>query len=262
MGTAILLGIPEPYVARLRHALETHGGIPGVWTVKYIPAPKRLSEITNASLKQARKIADEHDTPHIFGFSIQQNRSDWASQLVPYFRFRWCDQLVSKLNHLATPDPGPFLTQFAADLAEEEQWTLRVKPADMGSPLLLPECSFDAGTPHRDLWRHARSYGDPNTVEGAEKAIREFERIYLRKSVHYQWVDRRDLVYGRNGPRHADAPFPRGWKYSYRLPPGFHFDVTQTEKRKFYLFDAEGLRHSAVSGGYINIDPHGYVRGN
>jgi len=176
------------------------------------------------------------------------------------FDFDGCDQLVSTLNYLATPDPTPFLERLTADLAEEEIWSSRVKPTSIGSPLLLPECSFDVGGGHRNMWRHARSYGDTLNIEGAAKAVRDFERVYLRKAAHYQWIDDRDLIFGRDGPRHADAPFPRGWKFSYRLPDGFHYDVKHLEQRKFTLSDAAGVRHASGAKGYINIDPHGYVR--
>jgi hypothetical protein len=153
------------------------------------------------------------------------------------------------------------LERLATDLAEEEQWAFRIKPTDMGSPLLLPECSFSVGGGHRNLWRHARGYGDQANIEGAAKAVREFGRAYLRKQEHYQWIDDRDLIFGRNGPRHADAPFPRGWKFSYHLLDGFHYDIKHLEARKFSITDVAGTLHLSVPKGYINIDPHGYVRG-
>src|ERR1039457_5266372 len=76
------------------------------------------------------RFADRHPSPHILGFSTQQHRSEWAAELAPYFRFRWCDQLVSSLPCFATPSPAPFLERLAADLAEEEQWSSRIKPMD------------------------------------------------------------------------------------------------------------------------------------
>jgi hypothetical protein len=99
------------------------------------------------------------------------------------------------------------------------------------------------------------------TLFGAAKAVREFERIYLRKEEYYQWIDDRDLLFGRNGPRHAEAPFPRGWKFSYRLPDGFHYDIKHLEERKFSITDVAGTLHTTAAKGYINMDPHGYVRG-
>jgi hypothetical protein len=226
----------------------------------FVPAPKKEPEINQGTVRQACHFADKHSSPHIFGFSTQQSRSQLAAELARCFRFRWCDQLVRSLNYLATPNPAPFLEGLATDLAEEEQWAFRIKPTDMGSPLLLPECSFSVGGGHRNLWRHARSYGDQANIEGAAKAVREFGRAYLRKQEHYQWIDDRDLIFGRNGPRHAHAPFPRGWKFSYHLPDGFHYDIKHLEARKFSITDVAGTLHLSVPKGYINIDPHGYVR--
>ena len=170
METAILLGIPSPYVARLRSALGSQGGLPGPWSLIFVPAPKKNPEINKGTAHQACHFADTHQSPHILGFSTQQHRSEFAAEIVQSFRFRWCDQLVGHLNSLATPNPGPFLEGLAADLAEEEQWSSRIKPMDMGSPLLLPECSFNASGGHKSLWRHARSYGDEANIEGAESS--------------------------------------------------------------------------------------------
>lgn len=261
METAILLGIPSPYVARLRSALDSQGGLPVPWSLKFVPAPKKNPEINRGTVRQACDLADKHQSPHIMGFSKQQHRKELAAEIVGSFRFRWCDQLVGYLGNLATPNPGLFLERLAAELAEEEQWSSRIKPMDMGSPLLLPECSFRAGGRHKSLWRHASSYGDAANINGAAKAVREFERAYLRKQERYQWIDDRDLIFGRNGARHADAPFPRGWKFSFRLPDGFHYDIMHLEKRKFSLTDIVGALHAAAAMGHINMDPHGYVRG-
>jgi len=101
---------------------------------------------------------------------------------------------------------------------------------DMRSPLLLPECSFSASGGHKSLWRHARSYGDDANIEGAAKAVREFERAYLQKQEHYQWIDDRDLIFGRNGARHADAPFSEGMEVF--LSPARRFSLRHHASRK------------------------------
>ena len=260
MESAILLGIPSVYVARLRNALQAHCVLNETWRVLFVPAPRSQPEINAGTARQACKFADAQESPHILGFSTQQDRSELVAEIVHSFRFRWCDHLLSQLGKLATSDPRPFLERLVMEFAEEEQWSSRVKPLDLGSPLLLPECSFTVAGRHKDVWRHARSYGDPANIEGAAKALRGFERDYLRKADFYKWIDDRDLVFGRHGPRHGDAPFPLGWKFSYRLPDGFHFDVTHLEERKFSIGDIAGKRHSAEAKQYINMDPHGYVR--
>ena len=165
METAILIGIPSPYVARLRNALDSQGGLPGTWSLLFVPAPRKEPGINQGTVRQACRFADKHSSPHILGFSTQQSRSELAAEIARCFRFRWCDQLVRCLSYLATPNPAPFLERLATDLAEEEQWAFRIKPTDMGSPLLLPECSFSVGGGHRNLWRHARGYGDQANIE-------------------------------------------------------------------------------------------------
>jgi hypothetical protein len=207
-------------------------------------------------------LADKSDSPHILGFSSQQNRKVFADQIKPYFRFRWFDHTL--LKHIGSPDPGPFVGRLAADLAEEVEWTLRVRPSTIESPLLLPECSFDAGKKHGELWRHATSYGDINNIVAAQRAVRAFQTAFRRKVElkyisHYKWVDERDRIYDEDGPRHGQPPFPRGWKYSYRLISGFHFDVSHIEKKEFSIYDVDGVRHPAAQGAHVNIDPHGFV---
>ena len=108
METAILLGIPSPYVARLRNALDSQGGLPETWSLLFVPAPKKNPEINRGTVRQACQFADKHASPHIFGFSTQQQRCEWAGEIAPYFRFRWCDPLVRLLKCLATPNPTPF----------------------------------------------------------------------------------------------------------------------------------------------------------
>ncbi len=51
----------------------------------------------------------------------------------------------------------------------------------------------------------------------------------------------------------------RRWKFTYRLSPGFHFDVSHVAGRRFTLTDAHGERLSFEE--YSNVDAHGYVRG-
>jgi len=262
MGTAILLGIPNAYSRRLSKALESRRELLTGWSLKFVTAPKNAAEINTGLVNQSCNLASQNTDPHIFGFSTQGRRSDLVAVLETCFRFRWCDELVKRFASLSAPDPAPFLDRLALELQEEKEWRSRVKPSDTGSPLLLPECSFRVGSNHRDLWRHARSYGDQANIEGAARAIQRFERSYFRKADQYQWIDDRDLIFGSNGPRHADAPFPRAWKFSFRMPDGFHYDIRHLEKRRFSIADCVGTSHNLAANGYINMDPHGYVRGN
>src|SRR5215510_12610225 len=62
------------------------------------------------------------------------------------------------------------------------------------------------------------------------------------------------------GPLHGITPSPRGRKYSFAIPQGFHYDVTTTHGRAFTLWDPLGTECSADDGGHLSVDPHGYVR--
>jgi hypothetical protein len=262
MGTALLLGIPAGYVGTAKSALSKDATISGTWAIKFVPASRREAEISQKMVGQAQSIASQYSDTHIFGFSTQSNRKDFAEQLSPYFRFRWFDH--SLLKCLGSPDPTPFVKTLASDLAEESEWAARVKPADHRSPLLLPESSFVPAPKHRDLWRHASAYGDPLNIIGAEKVINGFRNAHHRKVVSrgfraYKWVDENDRVYDTEGERHGAAPFPRGWKFSFRIESGFHFDVTHADGRPFVLTDAIGNQNRVNAGAYLNVDPHGYV---
>jgi hypothetical protein len=264
MATALLLGIPQGYVGTAKSAIRDNASLFTAWSIKYVPSSGKFAEILAPAVKQALQLAEQYEDSHILGFSTQKNRQALVDQIRPYFRFRWFDE--DALKCLGSPDPSFFVKTLASDLRQEHDWALRVKPLNLSSPLLLPESSFDCISKHRDLWRHASAYGDPNNIVGAEKAIDEFRNAYHRKVTFetfskYAWVDDQARLYGRDGPRHGIAPFPRGWKYSYRIEPGFHFDVTQLEGRKFFVLDSSGKRHHAVANAHLNIDPHGHVRG-
>jgi hypothetical protein len=264
MRTVFLLGIPSAYVGTAKSAIAKNATLFNAWAIKYIPSSRKEAEILQGMVRRAQELADQQENPHIVGFSAQKDRQHLADQLKPYFRFRWFDHDLLKC--LGSPDPSPFVQELASNLAQESEWATRIKPSDLNSPLLLPECSFEPGRKYLDLWRHAAAYGDPQNIVGAEKAIKGFRNAHRRKinfksfSSSYKWVDERDRIFDEDGPRHGIAPFPMSWKYSYKMEPGFHFDVTQVNGHRFELMDATGRRNRVDADDYLNLDPHGYVR--
>ena len=51
METAILLGIPSPYVARLRNALDSQGGLPpGAWSLSLFQPRRRIRKLIKEPL--------------------------------------------------------------------------------------------------------------------------------------------------------------------------------------------------------------------
>ena len=263
MATAILLGVPPSYIGTLKSALTKERTLLGAWSVVFVPAPRKEIEISIGMIKRTHEIAAKSNEPHILGFSAQSNRHEVANAIKPYFRFRWFDH--SLLRVLGSPKPAPFVQSLVSALAEESYWAELVMPSGLDSPLLLPECSFTPKRREAELWRHACAYGDRQNILGARKAINSFRSAHYRK-VSYKtfsaqrWVDEQERVFDKDGPRHGVAPFPRDWKFSYRIELGFHFDVTSVDGKQFALTDASGKRHQVGAGDHLNIDPHGYVR--
>jgi hypothetical protein len=74
------------------------------------------------------------------------------------------------------------------------------------------------------------------------------------------WVDSDSKAFDHRGARHGVAPFPRAWKFSYQVVPGFHFDVSSRVSRAFCVHASDGRRHDVLGSRHLNIDPHGWVR--
>src|ERR1039458_3758205 len=138
MGTVLLVGIPSGYVGAVKGVLSRNAAKFYSWSIQFVPAPKKEIEISKAMVKQTLDIAARNDDTHILGFSAQKNRQYLENVIKPYFRFRWFDHNL--LKYLCSPDPTPFVKNLASSLTEESEWAARVKPVDLGSPLLLTEC--------------------------------------------------------------------------------------------------------------------------
>ena len=91
METAILLGIPSPYVARLRSAVDSHNEFPHEWSLKFVPTPKKSPEVNRATARQAGRLAGENTSSHILGFvdsaeSIGMDGRAWTVLSIPLVR--------------------------------------------------------------------------------------------------------------------------------------------------------------------------------
>jgi hypothetical protein len=193
------------------------------------------------------------------------------SKILPFFRVRWLDNTLLKfIPH----DTNQFFHAINAVLAEEWEWSERIKPKDESSCLLLPECAFSVNSEVKHLWTVASERG----LDRVNLAARVQERFSLlhwmltekkgarvgaeKKTVRVgAWIDREDRVFDHRGARHGQAPFPRQWRFSYRVEAGFHFDVTSRYLRPFVVRSEDGHRHDRAGNAHVNIDPHGYVRG-
>jgi hypothetical protein len=263
MATALLFGIPQGYVKTAKSAIERNDGLFTGWSIKYLPSNGNTSGISQRDISKLEQVVQNTESLSVFGFSDVHNRHILSDQIAPYFRFRWFKYEL--LRFLGSPDPSPFVNGLATALVEELEWSNSVRPADLGSPLLLPVCAFKPERKHSNLWRHACAYGDLQNVFGAAKAIESFRNDHYRKveardCTRLKWVDSADRIFSKDGARHGVAPFPRNWKYSFQIEAGFHFDVTKLGGQQFTVEGADGGKNLVKPGGYLNIDPHGMVR--
>jgi hypothetical protein len=206
------------------------------------------------------KAASDTGGAHLFVFhgreKPEENRV--IATFVPYFRLRWLPHTLLKLIPHQVNNFFGVINQF---LSEELEWIETVKPRGESCSLLLPQCSFSAAAGVGHLWTAATEAGIER-IRLAARVREQFESTHwsARRNGARAWTDVDGRVFDHRGPRHGVAPFPRGWKFSYEVVVGFHFDVTSRDSRAFHVVASDGHRHAAREDGHINIDPHGYVR--
>ncbi len=141
----------------------------------------------------------------------------------------------------------------------ERRWRESVRPGDVGSPLILPECSFETKGVLRTTWIRAFDARErQDQIDRVAKLIDYFRSTYYLKGKG-RWIDAEKKAFDYRGRRHAfREPEGRRWKYTFEVPTGFHFDVESERGGKFYLTDATGAYR--VFEEHANVDCHGYVR--
>lgn len=264
MSTVAFVGIPSRYVPSLRGLLEKYKAEFGEWNFYLIPRDAKEPGLLLRDVGEIEKAAERSTSLHVYGWAAPTGTSKVAGDYFrQFFRFRWFPTYL--LAHISRPDQAELVTALKESLREEEEWSSHVKPVDLRSPLLLPASCFRCGAGNRELWRHASSYGNMENITGAEKAVENFTRTHFRRVIasgvqQSKWVDDADLIFEESGERHALAPPPRSWKFSFRITDGFHYDVTHQHARRFALMNANGTSKTAKAGEHLNVDPHGYIR--
>ena len=258
---AILAGLSAQQQKRVRIAFRQHAvAVRRGWDLEFVPASGMRAGIGERQVRHLTELASDCGAAHVLAFSQQDgaNKKRVREEIGTYFRLVW---MPSSLLSLIGSDIVQFVTAINAYLEQEEEWEDVVMPQDTRSPLLLPERSFNAALVCKGLWTQARAFGDKGNIRAAANAITRFQDNHWRRTAAGRrcWTDELSLVFDHSGPRHGQAPHPREWKYSFRIPDGFHYDVAASDGRGFRLCDVFGLSHSVAAGRHVNMDPHGYV---
>lgn len=256
---AVILGADPPSAARIKSALK-NGPARSDWELL---VRQSSTKQVGVNLRDALGMLQQLPMlpTHLLAFrprAGEQGRI--VDELRPSFRFRWLDNL-----HLRTvwSDAVAFNSWLDGVLEEERQWSELLQPTAIQSGLLLPECSFTPRS-RADVWSLAEEAASHDQIIGAHRVLEAFENAHWHatQDPRSSWVDAVRLVFRPASPRefHGVAPFPRCWKYSFRLPDGFHYDITHVEDRSFQVRDRMATDHPASKGGHVNLDPHGVVR--
>lgn len=267
MPSVIIVGLPVGHAKRLAAGIRNEkGAFRDEWQVQYVNSARNGPEIQPKQVAEALTAASAYEHAHVVAVSKQDGsiRQAIANQIRRYFRFRW---MKNELLNSISGDVARFFEEFNRLLQEEERWLSLVKPTDLYSPLLLPQDCFAAHEKCRRLWDMAEQYGDIDNIVAAGGAVETFKNTHwtqLAPVGHYgrsrTWIDQEGQVFAVDENRHGVAPFPRGWKYSYRIEDGFHFDVSSSNERAFTFIDCTRKAYSVPRAGHVNVDPHGHVR--
>jgi hypothetical protein len=259
MPHAIVAGIPSPVARRIGAALEKVS--PCDWTFSLFPGrDQKRASLEPRQVEALQQEAAQRGGAHVFAMTENRDNGPVAEQLRTYFRFRW---LEPSMLRLVAQDEEAFIKQVQDVLKEETAWRARVMPDSKNSALVLPRRIFSCTAQSDVIWQLAEKYNDgPEAFSAFERHAHKFELSHRRKVRSYErsyWVDDNRRVWKDDGALHGVAPFPRGWKYSWALPVGFHFDVEHEQERAFTLRDHEGRQHEVKASKYVNIDAHGWV---
>ncbi len=262
MPTCLLSGYQRSLAAQVRKFVDRNEYRWPAW--RFVLLPGHDHKAHSISVKRSQEImetAKQHDGVHIFGLA---NRSQHeADHLIrPFFRLRWLPSLP--FIELSQGKEGTLIAVLGAAIEEEDYWAENVQPKSFSCPLVLPT-NFRAFKGLQEMWRLSESFNNFANLETAASIIKKFTREHRQnvdafKDKKTPWVDDESWIWDDNGDRHGEPVFPENWKYSLKLLDGFHFDVSSNKKSKRNFHDASNRAH-ALPKGYLNVTPHGQVRG-
>lgn len=266
MPTAIVAGVPAEIDRRIQATLKKTLRSFDSWELTWLRSTSSTPGVAPSQVDSLLRSAAAGSGAQVLVFRGRAKAEEdlAAANIKPFFRLRWLNQALLKL---IPHSMNQFFGELDQVLLEEAEWRETVKPADESCCLLLPECSFAADARVRHLWRAATEPG-LERIRLAAQATAKFDNIHWQSQSALnhavsprRWIDVDSRIFDHRGPRHGVAPFPRPWRFSYRVADGFHFDVTASDGRGLHLTDHAGRRHVAAGTTHINIDPHGHVRG-
>jgi hypothetical protein len=199
---------------------------------------------------------------HILSFfGDRQGRQCFAERIQFRHRLVWLQPEDQKIYEM-----GQFQARLDQILDFEEQWIAAIKPNDRRGALILPHKAFEARYPLDQVWQRCQTIrlDDDGTLGDLMQQIRGFDGTYYRTGgIHAgTWIDEDSRCFKLAKPQeyHTHSiPENNRWKFTWRIPAGFHYDVTDIDGRGFKAMNEAGAYQTYRIRA--NIDPHNVHRG-
>ncbi len=203
------------------------------------------------------------DGAHIVAFhNVWRDRKEFDALVRYRHRLVWLEQ--SDLSYYATEQ---FTSTLQAVAKFEEEWRHHIRPPSTNSGLILPQGTFEVKARFEDLWAWAQRIGRVGgDIAGLREHLARLRRHldWFTEEHHVTgtacWIDVGGRRFNSKGPRHGiHGPLENRWKFTFRVPAGFHYDVRPEKNPELFLTDHAGVRRQYNT--YTNVDCHGYVWG-
>lgn len=250
MPLLIIAGMPTALMSRNRNYIPYIDD----WDIYMIPSrDKKKPDLRSCWKKVLKEASKVTEGSHVFAYHHREDEYPKFNHMMKdRHRLLWMTR--KSLKFFGSTKYTEMIKQY---LNFERQWRDMLRPRGFDAPGLLPECSF---SPKRydDMWSRIRSiHLNKDDMERVFALIRRFRQTHYNNGY---WVDSRGLQFTVASEFHGSNPPYGSFKFTFKLPEGFHYDVRGTSpNRDFTIRDVQGQYHRFHK--YTNVDCHGSIRG-
>ncbi len=250
MPALIIAGMPTSVTKRNKKYMPQVDD----WSIHFVPSrDKSKPDLRSCWRRVLDRACEEVQGTHVFAYHYRDDEYPHFNRMMRNrHRLVWMER--DTLRYFGS---DMYTEMIEKHIGFERKWRDMLRPQGVDAPGLLPECSFSPKK-HHDLWSRIR------TVRLNKDDLYRVYRISQRfREVHYgrgMWQDKRGLQFKVAPAYHGSNPPYGSFKFSYRVPDGFHYDVRAAIARNgFTVRNSEGDVRRFHS--YTNIDCHGSIRG-
>ena len=249
MPVAVVAGMPVGKAREFKSRIENFASPEG-WSLEWVPARGGQPELRRCWYEVEEIIESVGGAGvHILAYEkTKSERRQYEKQVRFRHRLVWLDH-----SHLYPHSVKNWWLEVEESLRLEDAWCRAVRPSNQHHALILPSGTFASA---RDPWTRAQRAQSEIELEQACDEIKIFSERHKHKG---RWKDDNALLFDSSGAQHAQAPTERRCKFTYQIPPAFHFDVQHESQRRFSIAGADGVQRTFQA--FTNVDAHGYIRG-